>query len=192
MLEMKMRLCQYITQDIDLVYDKKGILRGWYRFIFIPYYKIIFLYRLLKYLRANNHQFWGGVFLLWYKKLSAKYNCELPLTAEIGKGIFFPHNFPVVINGKTQIGENVIIHPNVLIGGSRNKEGHPIIGSNVFLGNGSKIIGNCKIGDWVFVSPGAMITKDIPDGVVVGYGLNKVLNDKGKEMVKLYLPQTKD
>ena len=127
--------------------------------------------------------------MLWYKKLCAKYNCELPLTATIGKGIFSPHNFPVVINGNTQIGENVIMHPNVLIGGSRNKGGRPIIGSNVFWGNGCKIVGNCKIGNWVFVSPGAMITKDIPDGVVVGYGLNKVLNHKGKEMVRLYLPQ---
>lgn len=92
-----------------------------------------------------------------------------------------------MINPAAVIGKNCIIHPNVLIGTDRGKEGAPVIGDNVFLGDGCKIVGNCVIGDWVFVAPNAVITKDIPAEAVVGTGFNNIINNKGKEHVLMYL-----
>ncbi len=122
-----------------------------------------------------------------YMKRTSKYGCYLKPETRIGKGLIFPHNFPLVINEETIIGENCIIHPNVHIGTSRTKIGAPVIGNNCFLGNGCHIIGNCKIGDWCFISPGAFICKDIPSESVVGYGLNNVISTKGKEIVRKYM-----
>lgn len=94
----------------------------------------------------------------------------------------------MVINPAANIGNNCIIqHPCVLIGRDRGKDGAPQIGDNCFIGNGSKIIGNPKVGDWCFIAPGAIITKNIPSGSVVGSGLNNILNNNGKQHVKLYL-----
>lgn len=110
----------------------------------------------------------------------------MPAQTQIGAGVEFPHNFPVVVHYAAIIGENCIIHPNVQIGTTRGKEGVPVIGNNCFLGNGCHIIGNPKIGDWVFVSPGAFICKDIPSGSVVGFGVNNILSSKGKETILMF------
>lgn len=127
------------------------------------------------------------LFLFRYRIRTAKLGLCLEPETQIGTGVVFPHGFPLVINPKSVIGENCIIHPNVLIGSSRTKSGFPSIGNNCFLGNGCKIVGNCKIGDWCFISPGALITKDIPTGAVVGFGLNNIISNKGRETVSLYL-----
>lgn len=113
--------------------------------------------------------------------------CTLDPRTQIGPGVRFPHAFPVVINPAAVIGRNCIIYPNVQIGSSRNKAGAPIIGDNVFLGDGCHIIGGCRIGDWCFISPGAFVCKDIPEGSVVGFGINNILSNKGREIVSKYL-----
>jgi serine O-acetyltransferase len=110
----------------------------------------------------------------------------LPLDTKIGYGLRIPHNGPFVINGQSVIGENCIVHPNVLIGGMRWK-GSPTIGNNVFIGNGAKIIGHITVGDWVFISPLAVITKDVPSGAVVGAGVNNIMSDKGKRNETIFV-----
>lgn len=150
-------------------------------------FRITVQYRFIQYLQ-NSHRFklltkW---LLLRYRKRTAKLNCCLEPETKIGQGVVFPHGFPLVINPSAVIGRNCSIHPNVLVGSSRTKEGYPVIGDNCFLGNGCKIIGNCRIGDWCFISPGAFVSKDIPSGSVVGFGLNNIISDKGKEVVSLY------
>ena len=110
----------------------------------------------------------------------------MPIDIKLGKNCTFPHFFPIVINPESIIGKNCIIHPCVLIGRDRGKVGAPQIGDNCFIGHGAKIIGNPKIGDWTFVSPGAIVTKNIPEGSLVGAGVNNIISDKGKEHVALY------
>lgn len=115
---------------------------------------------------------------LYYTRFIHKYLIELDPDTKIGPGIHFPHNGPIVINPKTIIGENCIIHPCTLLGGDR-KTGAPIIGNNVFIGHGSKLIGKINIGDYVFIAPGAIITKDIPKDSIVGCGLNNIIKPSG-------------
>ena len=151
-------------------------------------YKVIIYYRLLQYCLINKYR-WGVFHYITfrYKRLCDSMNVTLSPETQIGKGLCFPHGFPVVINPAANIGNNCIIHPCVLIGRDRGKDGAPQIGDNCFIGHGSKIIGNPKVGDWCFIAPGAIITKDIPSGSVVGSGLNNILNKNGKQHVKLYL-----
>lgn len=97
-----------------------------------------------------------------------------------------PHGGPIVINGYARLGEYVIIHPCVLIGGNEG-QGSPTIGSRVFIGNGAKIIGNVKVGDDVFIAPGSIVVKDIPQGSVVVGNPARVISQRGEEYVKKYL-----
>ncbi len=112
----------------------------------------------------------------------------LPYNTSIGPGVLFPHCFPIVIHYEAIIGKHCIIHPNVQIGTTRGKEGVPIIGDNCFLGNGCHIIGEPHIGDWVFISPGAFVSKDVPSGSVVGFGVNNIISNKGKELIFPFMP----
>lgn len=121
-----------------------------------------------------------------YSMLTESFNVSLPIDTAIGKGLCFPHQFPLVINPSATIGKNCIIHPCVLIARDRGKEGFPIIGDNCFIGHGAKIIGNPIIGDWCFICPGAVVTKNMIEGSLIGSGVNNLLSMKGKEYVLLY------
>lgn len=133
----------------------------------------------------------GKKYLLILSQMSLEHTCgkygmSISNDLKAGEGLSFPHNGPFVINGAARIGRNCTIHPEVLIGGDRGK-GVPVIGDNVFIGNGAKIIGNVKIGDWCFIAPAAIVTKDVPEGSLVGSGVNVILNTEGRKHVEMYL-----
>lgn len=140
-----------------------------------PGYRIIYLFRLGGKIRNKVLR---NLFNLYYRRQKTRFLITLPLGMTIGKGLFFPHGGPIVVAGGSKIGEFVVIHPNVLLGGNR-KGGGPKIGNNVFIGNGAKLIGNITIGDYVFISPNATITKDISSDSVVGAGVNNILRREG-------------
>lgn len=183
-----MKIRDYIMQDAYRIYDNNGfhltIARYWSNIS----YRVRFQMRLIQYLRLNGWKKMASLLNVFYNRRNSKFGIYLPSTLKVAPGLLFPHNFPVIIHGAAIIGENCVIHPNAQIGSNRRKEGDPVIGNNCFLGNGCHIIGNPHIGDWCFISPGAFVTKDIPSGSVVGFGLNNIISDKGKEYVKMYLP----
>lgn len=83
-----------------------------------------------------------------------------------GKGLQIWHYGYIVVNADARIGDYATIYPGVVIGAKPN--GIPTIGSHVFIGAGSKILGGIRIGDNVTIAPNAVVTKDVPDNVIVG------------------------
>jgi len=175
-------------QDAKMIYKDNDFISCIYRYLFNLSFRITVQFRFLQYLNLHNKfRRITGFLIRFYTLRTAKLGLSLHPDTKIGAGIRFVHNFPIVINSQSIIGKNVIIHPNVLIGGTRTKGKAPVIGDNCFLGNGCKIIGNCIIGSWTFISPGAFICKDVPSGSVVGFGVNNIISEKGEEYVQLYL-----
>lgn len=187
--EINMKVVKYVLQDVKKVFPQiNGLSFSLLsRYIRIPAVRILISYRLCQYAKKNKWR--GAIFIVLRLRhiiLCNRYTITLDDTLEAGSGLYFPHNGPFVINGAAKIGENCIIHPNVLIGGDRSKGKSPVIGNNVFIGNGAKIIGDSTIGDWCFITPGAIITKDVPSGAVVGAGLNNIISMNGKTNYELY------
>lgn len=153
--------------------------------------KLVFYLRNIQYFsKVDNHFFGGGICRFWkmkYNSLCESLNIFLPFETDIASGLRFPHSFPLVITPEARIGKCCTIHPCVLIGRNRAKEGAPIIGDYCFIGHSAKIIGNPIIGDYCFISPSAVVTKDIPSGSLVGAGINNIIGNNGKEHVKKYL-----
>lgn len=176
----------WVLQDVICAKGKTSFLICVAHYLTSITYRIVVTFRLLQWL-LNNKKNLAKPLLRHYRKMTARLNCYLEPDTQIGPGVIFPHGFPLVIHSHAILGRNCVIHPNVQIGTTRTKEGAPVIGDNCFLGNGCHIIGNCKIGDWCFISPGAFVCKDIPSGSVVGFGLNNVISNKGKETILLYL-----
>lgn len=186
--EVKDKLSDWILQDTIGVYKKNSKLVCFFRYFKNIPFRIIVQFRFLQYIRKHSiFKLLSKWWLYRYSVRTAKLNCYLEPDTQIGPGVVFPHGFPLVIHSHAVIGRNCIIHPNVQIGTSRTKSGAPVIGDNCFLGNGCHIIGNCKIGNWCFISPGAFVCKDIPEGSVVGFGLNNIISSKGKETVSKFL-----
>jgi serine O-acetyltransferase len=96
--------------------------------------------------------------------------CDICANTTIGKNVRFMHfGFGVAINPKTDIGNNVIIMPQVIIGqnidsNSIKKLDKIVIEDNVMLGAGAKIIatGNLTIGKNSTIGANAVVTKDVP------------------------------
>ena len=72
-------------------------------------------------------------------------------------GLKIWHSGNIVINGKSRVGKNCILHGNNCIGNSGLSSECPRIGDNVRLGFGATIIGNVEIANNVTVAAGAVV-----------------------------------
>jgi galactoside O-acetyltransferase len=97
----------------------------------------------------------------------------------IGRNVFVNQNCTFYDLGGLDIGDNVMIGPNV----SLITSGHPIdpskrrdavtarpivIGNNVWIAAGVTIIGGVTVGDNSVIAAGAVVTKDVPPNTLVG------------------------
>ncbi|MFD5262842.1 serine O-acetyltransferase [Bacillus wiedmannii] len=96
------------------------------------------------------------------------YNSIVPSEAKIGLHTKLGYGgIGVVIHPKAVIGKNVLIGPQVTIGGKSNNPKLPIIGNNVYLGTGSKILGDVTIGSNVIVGANSVVIKSVPNNTIV-------------------------
>lgn len=100
------------------------------------------------------------------------FGVEAAMRCSIGKGLYLPHTFGIVI-GARAIGDNAVIYHGVTIGAKEmdvaySPKKRPILGNNVTVGSGAKILGGISIGDNVVVGANAVVVKDVPSGSVVG------------------------
>ncbi|GAU00278.1 sugar O-acetyltransferase [Burkholderia stabilis] len=98
---------------------------------------------------------------------------------KIGRNVFVNQNCTFYDLGGLEIGDDVMIGPNV----SLITSGHPVepsrrrdfvvakpiaIERNVWIGAGATIIGGVTVGENSVVAAGAVVTKDVPPNTLVG------------------------
>ncbi|MAL58970.1 MAG: maltose acetyltransferase [Flavobacteriaceae bacterium] len=113
--------------------------------------------------------------------------CDYGYNISVGNHVFFNYNCCILDVMPVTIGHNVMIAPNVQIytathpleAKARNsgKEfAKPIsIGNDVWIGGSAIICPGVTIGNRVVIAAGAVVTKNIPDDVLVGGNPAKVL-----------------
>lgn len=100
------------------------------------------------------------------------------------------------VYGPVTIGNDVMMGPEVVVYTSNHRhdisnqpfcnQGHEekkpvIIGNNVWIGRRVMIMPGVKIGNNVVLAAGAIVTKDVPDSVIVGGNPARVLRDRRGE-----------
>ena len=92
----------------------------------------------------------------------------LPASVDAGAGLYIAHFGGVIINGAVKLGAN-LDRPRVVLGtkGAGRGSGVPRVGSNVYISAGAKVLGNIVIGDNVIIGANAVVTKDVPNDVIV-------------------------
>ncbi len=111
--------------------------------------------------------------VLW-KLNRTKKNIQIPLSTQIGYGLYIGHGGPVVINGSAVVGNNCNISQFTTIGSNHGKAA--TIGDNVYIGPNVCIVENVRIGNNVTIGAGSVVTKDIPDNATAAGNYAKVLN----------------
>ena len=110
----------------------------------------------------------------------------------IGHNVFINQNCTLYDLGGVDIGDEVMIGPNV----SLITSGHPIapsqrragvtaspivIGRNVWIAAGVTVIGGVTIGENSVVAAGSVVTKDVPPNTIVGGNPARVIRDIGED-----------
>ena len=96
----------------------------------------------------------------------------------LGANFYANHNLTILDVCTVTIGKNVFCGPNVTITGATHpldpvarretESGEPItIGNDVWIGAGAIILPGVTVGDGVTIGAGSIVTKDVPDRVVV-------------------------
>ncbi|MCX8474853.1 MAG: sugar O-acetyltransferase [Sphingomonas sp.] len=110
----------------------------------------------------------------------------------IGRNVFINQNCTMYDLGGIDIGDDVMIGPNVSIITS----GHPVepaqrraavvakpivIDRNVWIAAGATIIGGVTVGENSVVAAGAVVTRDVPPNTLVGGNPARVIRSIGNE-----------
>lgn len=156
-----------MIKDIKFYYVKVGLsfFFNW-GFITLIHYRMGRWIYLLPY-RKINPLWYIYLFINFFLRTITK--MELPPTASIGKNLYLPHPYGLVMAGNVVIGNNCTIGPWVVIG-HLNKKGNPVIGDHVYIGPKASILGNLSVGNGSIIGAHALVVRDVPDGVKV-YGV---------------------
>lgn len=117
------------------------------------------------------------------------FHCDYGYNISIGNNFYSNNNLTILDCARTEIGDNVLIGPNVGI----YPASHPVhfelrdqeyefafpvhIGNNVWIGGSSVINPGITIGDNSVIGSGSVVTKDIPGDVVAAGNPCRVLRN---------------
>ena len=111
--------------------------------------------------------------------INQPFRCDFGSNIHIGKCFFANFNLTILDEAEVRIGDNVFIGPNVSIytachpldAVERDKGvewAEPVmVGNSVWIGGNAVILPGVTIGNDVVVAAGSVVTRDIPDNVVV-------------------------
>lgn len=91
---------------------------------------------------------------------------EIPARTPIGEGLCLPNPYGIVMPPTVEIGPGCTIHGSVTLG-LGPVPGVPRLGRDVTLMPGAKVLGGVRVGDGVIVGANAVVTKDVPPGIVI-------------------------
>ena len=102
-------------------------------------------------------------------------------SGDIGPGLYLHHAFATIVAAE-HIGANVVINQQVTIGFTATDEGTlntPTIEDGATISAGAKVIGKVRVGRDATVGANAVVTKDVPDGMVA-VGVPAVAREPGR------------
>lgn len=104
----------------------------------------------------------------------------LPPSVKVGRGVIFAYQgLGVVVHARAELGDNVYVGPQVIIGGRNGEKAVPVIEADAVLGAGARILGPVKIGKGATVAAAALVIKDVAAGQTVAGVPAKPMQTRG-------------
>lgn len=106
----------------------------------------------------------GVPFIPWLLKVFNRivFSVSLPPSVKVGRNVVFGYQgLGIVVHRHAVLGSNIIISPNVVIGG-RGRPGAPVIEDDVLIGAGACVLGPIVIGRGARIGANSVILEDVP------------------------------
>lgn len=165
-------------------YDRaEGMTGFWKALTREPGFRLVFLLRMCRHLRASIWSRWGvyHVFKLWLHRLSVKLHVYIDPSTEIGPGLYIGHAYGIMVNRRCKIGSNCSISHLITLGlKSRGATaGCPTLKDRVYVGPGAVILGNIVIENDSAIGANSVVTHSVPSSSVVVGAPGRVISDRG-------------
>lgn len=135
--------------------------------------------------------------------INPPFYCDYGFNIEVGRNLFINYNCTILDVAKVNIGDNVLIAPNVSI----YTAGHPLhadtrktgyeygipvtIGDNVWIGGNSIIMPGVTVGCNSVIGAGSVVTKNVPDWTIVAGNPARVIRKITDEDRQYYFKDKK-
>ncbi|MDF7630707.1 hypothetical protein PUG46_15690 [Erwiniaceae bacterium L1_55_4] len=119
------------------------------------------------------HQIWraGDVqsAVLLQNWASQQWNIDIHPAAKMGSGLFVDHGIGLVIGETAVVEDEVSLWHGVTLGSTLTEAGdrHPKIGRGALICAGATVLGNITVGTGAIVAANSVVTKPVPDRVIV-------------------------
>lgn len=109
------------------------------------------------------------IMLLWQKVIEITTGISIPASVKIGHSFYIGHFGGIILNAKTNIGNNCNISQGVTIGvsGQGEKRGVPIIGNDVYIGANAVLAGKISIQNNAVIGACSLVTTDVEENAVM-------------------------
>lgn len=177
-------MLENLEQDYQRYSSKKGNLwRYIYKMAANAGFRAIMFYRLGVWFKSHKISFMAGMCQRFMHHLC---HCWISVSADIGPGFLIAHVGSLVIGGQTIIGSHCDVRQNVTFGGNFSKVGRdgrtqPWVGDNVSFGAGAVVLGPIRVGSNSIIGANTVVTRDVPDNVIVFGVPGKVIKERWTE-----------
>ena len=118
---------------------------------------------------------------------SQQWNIDIHPAARMGKGLFVDHGIGIVIGETAIVEDDVSIWHGVTLGSTLTEAGdrHPKIGRGALICANATVLGNITVGAGSIVAANSVVTKPVPERVIVAGCPAKVIADVPAELDSL-------
>lgn len=144
-------------------------------------WKFVALLRYNEYYYNSNKKIRNYICRFLLARMRLKYGLGIPLNV-FGKGLRLVHIGRILINSKSVVGENCVLHINTALVGAGRNDNAPVVGDNVIICVGATLVGGVNIKNGCVIGANSLVNKTIDEeNIAIAGNPARKVSDNGAQ-----------